>query len=402
VANRLYLLVCALICCAPMSIATAANGGLQLQINVTIDNRSKVILSADINPSNFGQTVIFTAAVNAVQGVGVPLPAGTVTFSIDGLPQTPVALIGGIATFSTSSLSVGTHTVNAHYSGDAEILSSDSAVLAALVIDPSPPVIQSQPSGDSATGTVGQPVTFNFPVTGPNNTFVWTWGDGTSATTTSPTATHTWTGPGQYTITVTATDQAGTSVSATITFTITAAATPPGGLCDGFPPGALTKLKASAHLKFPSSALKPADMLSVAATIQLPAGFSPAGMTLQWVIGGIPGQAVLNAVGTSKNSAATKAMIRFKKPKKGTTFKAGPGMLTISLRKVSLAALQLTGITTLNAAAKKKTGDPAGLVICVLYNNANAYTATASGVYKATIRTTKAGVTSGTGSFSGH
>lgn len=53
---------------------------------------------------------------------------GTVTFSIDGTPQAPVTISGGTATLATSTLSVGSHSITAAYSGDTNDLSSTSTI----------------------------------------------------------------------------------------------------------------------------------------------------------------------------------------------------------------------------------------------------------------------------------
>ena len=72
-------------------------------------------IASSMNPSLYGQAVSFTATV--VSGGGTP--AGTVQFSIDGSAVgSPVTLVSGSATSgSISTLSAGTHTVTAVYSG---------------------------------------------------------------------------------------------------------------------------------------------------------------------------------------------------------------------------------------------------------------------------------------------
>ena len=77
-------------------------------------------VSSSLNPSTYGASVTFTATVTVTNG-GAAVPAGnTVQFSIDGTNfGSPVSVVsGGTATSqSTSSLSVGTHTIVATYSG---------------------------------------------------------------------------------------------------------------------------------------------------------------------------------------------------------------------------------------------------------------------------------------------
>jgi phospholipase C len=91
-------------------------------------------LSSSENPANAGDTVILTASVSP----GTPsfgMPTGTVTFSDNGtpLPGGVVALSGGAASFSISTLATGTHTITAAYSGDAWFAVSTSAPLSQVV-----------------------------------------------------------------------------------------------------------------------------------------------------------------------------------------------------------------------------------------------------------------------------
>jgi len=85
------------------------------------------------NPSSFGQAVTFTATVNAVSP-GSGTPTGTVTF-YDGSTTLGSATLGGTgaASFTTSSLSVGSHSIKVSYAGDADFKASTSAVLKQVV-----------------------------------------------------------------------------------------------------------------------------------------------------------------------------------------------------------------------------------------------------------------------------
>jgi hypothetical protein len=71
-------------------------------------------LGSSLNPSTYGQTVTITATV--AQASGTVVPTGTVQFSVDGSTAgSAVALSGGTATYSTSALAVGTHSITAVY-----------------------------------------------------------------------------------------------------------------------------------------------------------------------------------------------------------------------------------------------------------------------------------------------
>jgi len=79
-----------------------------------------VTLTSDTNPSNDGDTVTFTATVSATGGYGNGMtPTGDVEF-YDGVTDLgSETLSSGVATFSIATLTVGTHTIQATYLGDA-------------------------------------------------------------------------------------------------------------------------------------------------------------------------------------------------------------------------------------------------------------------------------------------
>jgi len=78
---------------------------------------------SSLNPSVFGQNVMFTATVAPVApGGGVPL--GSVQFVIDSAPVGTIALTGGQATFPTALLGAGLHTIQANYLGHPNHTSS--------------------------------------------------------------------------------------------------------------------------------------------------------------------------------------------------------------------------------------------------------------------------------------
>jgi hypothetical protein len=102
-------------------------------------------LVSSLNPAQGGQAVTFTAIVTPAAGSSAGNPTGTVTFSIDGVAQTPVTLTvsGGnnLATFTTASLGIGTHTISAVYNGDSTFAASAAPQLAQIVNEPPPPAV---------------------------------------------------------------------------------------------------------------------------------------------------------------------------------------------------------------------------------------------------------------------
>ena len=95
----------------------------------TVDKASSsTTVSSSHNPSVFGQSLTFTATVAAV-APGSGTPTGTVTFKNGATVLGTGTLSSGKATFSTSALAVGPHSITAIYSGSIHYNTSTSAVL---------------------------------------------------------------------------------------------------------------------------------------------------------------------------------------------------------------------------------------------------------------------------------
>jgi hypothetical protein len=86
-------------------------------------------LTSSLNPSTAGQSVSFTATVSP-KSPGAGQPTGSVTFYNGNTVLGTIMLNGSDqATFTTSSLSVGNHTITADYSGDGNFKASNSSSL---------------------------------------------------------------------------------------------------------------------------------------------------------------------------------------------------------------------------------------------------------------------------------
>jgi hypothetical protein len=111
-------------------------------------NPTTTTVMASVNPVTLGQPVTFTATVT-----GSSL-TGTVQF-LDGASSlaTGVALAAGISAFTTSSLSVGTHSITAMYSGDSLNASSTSAMLREVVSPSGTPPVVTPPASISIPAT---------------------------------------------------------------------------------------------------------------------------------------------------------------------------------------------------------------------------------------------------------
>lgn len=98
---------------------------------VVAQQASQVHLATSLNPAPLGTSVTFTAAVSAAKPF-----SGTVQF-YDGTNAlgSPVSVSStGTATYTTSALALGTHNITAQYSGDANTVSSVSAVLPQSIV----------------------------------------------------------------------------------------------------------------------------------------------------------------------------------------------------------------------------------------------------------------------------
>jgi N-acetylneuraminic acid mutarotase len=106
--------------------------------------------------------VTFTATLTAASGT----PTGTVTF-MDGTTELGTGNVsGGTATYTTSSLAVGTHTITAVYSGDDGFNAVTSAAVTQTISD----FNFAPPSGGTTSATVqpGGTVTYQLTVTPPS------------------------------------------------------------------------------------------------------------------------------------------------------------------------------------------------------------------------------------------
>jgi hypothetical protein len=114
------------------------------------------------NSSDPGQKVTFIAAVVSYGFNGIP--TGTVTF-MDGTTELGTSKLyywglPSFATFTTSSLSVSSHTITAVYSGDSNFLGSTSNPVVQMVLYNTKTTLTSKPN----PSTFGQKVTFTAQV----------------------------------------------------------------------------------------------------------------------------------------------------------------------------------------------------------------------------------------------
>jgi len=232
------------------------------------------MVSANNNPQLAGKEVTFTATVTSASA---GTPTGTVAF-YDGSTELGTGMLNSsaAATYQTSSLAVGSHSITAVYSGDANFAGSTSAALvetinaataAATTLAYSGPVAFTDSSAANLSAVLTQ-TTGGSPVAGASVLF--TLGNGGNAQTCSGT----------------------TASNGTATCSITSVSQPSGA-------DTLSASFAGNSNDLASSA-GPISVTITAATVQVAVGTSPAGLsfsvdgttytatqTLSWTVGSI-------------------------------------------------------------------------------------------------------------------
>ncbi len=121
-------------------------------------------VASSANPAGVGANVMFTATVTA-SAPGAGTPTGTVHFLDNGTEIGTGTLSGGQATFSTTSLGVGSHPITAVYDGDGNFNGSSTSSALSQVIDANATTVSISPSPASPS-TFGTSVTFTVTVSG--------------------------------------------------------------------------------------------------------------------------------------------------------------------------------------------------------------------------------------------
>jgi Bacterial Ig-like domain (group 3)/NHL repeat len=137
----------------------AANSSSVLEETIGLQTGTTVALSSSALSSKFGQPV--TLSVNVTSKVGV-VPTGTVSFSDGGTPiGSAQTLAGGVASWTTT-LSTGTHSIAASYSGDGNFAKNSSLALVETIGFQTATTVSL--SSNAAATLLGQPVTLTVNV----------------------------------------------------------------------------------------------------------------------------------------------------------------------------------------------------------------------------------------------
>jgi hypothetical protein len=98
----------------------AAGSGLSSLLNVLLNTGGTALrLTSSLNPSHVGESVTFTLKIRQSLESGLPVPTGKVTFKDGNQTLGTATISGGKASFTTSTLSAGNHTIGALYQGDS-------------------------------------------------------------------------------------------------------------------------------------------------------------------------------------------------------------------------------------------------------------------------------------------
>jgi hypothetical protein len=155
-------------------------GAVDVLINTSLTSTTTALTSSQ-DPSNFGQSVTFTATVTAQQGFYKGTPTGTVTFTYGSTTLCNAVTLSVVtATCTYSNLPAGTDTVTAAYSGDANFATS-SGTLSQTVNKPTTTTTVTSSLNPSS---FNQQVTFTATVNGqfggtPTGTVTFTYGSTT-------------------------------------------------------------------------------------------------------------------------------------------------------------------------------------------------------------------------------
>jgi hypothetical protein len=133
-----------------LSASQAASGNYAATTATTSFTVAKILpasflLTSNSNPALMQSSVTFTATASSTAGT----PTWTVNFLDGTTPLGTGLLSGGVATFTTSSLVVGSHNITAAYVGDTNFVGASSGTLTQAVIDFSLTPVSD--SGGSAT-----------------------------------------------------------------------------------------------------------------------------------------------------------------------------------------------------------------------------------------------------------
>jgi hypothetical protein len=113
------------------NFSSSSSAAVSVTVSAPVKTATSTSLSASATQLTSGQSVTFTASIAPQSGSGTP--TGSAAF-LDGQTQIGTSPLGaGSSTFTSSSLSAGSHSITATYSGDATYAGSTSAPVSITV-----------------------------------------------------------------------------------------------------------------------------------------------------------------------------------------------------------------------------------------------------------------------------
>ena len=145
-----------------VQVADSNNNFAQTRSTATVKATTTTAVTSSVNPSDFGQSVTFTATVTS----GAGTPTGSVQFKDNGTNLgTAVTLNGsGVTTLNTPALTVGTHTITVEYGGATTFAPSTGTLSGGQVVRPIPTLSINDVStveGDTGTKLLNFTVTLS-------------------------------------------------------------------------------------------------------------------------------------------------------------------------------------------------------------------------------------------------
>ena len=120
---------------------------------------SQLVLTASTLTPPYGSNLLLTATLSPASGTGI------VTFKNNGVVLGTATVVNGVAPFVTSSLTVGSHSITATYSGSYDVKPSTSNALAVVV---STGITFINLTSSVNTESLGNTITFTVNVTSPS------------------------------------------------------------------------------------------------------------------------------------------------------------------------------------------------------------------------------------------
>jgi Bacterial Ig-like domain (group 3)/MBG domain (YGX type) len=132
-------------------VGFVGNPGLTVLANAANTFATTTSVTSSSATSVAGQAVTFTAVVSSQDPIS-DTPTGTVTFLAGTTALDTETLSDGTASFTTSALAVGSHTITAVYGGDADFVTSPSATLTQQINDLNATSLESAIAAEQSSG----------------------------------------------------------------------------------------------------------------------------------------------------------------------------------------------------------------------------------------------------------